>query len=238
MKLLVMDTSNWPLGVAVIDQGVVLGEINSYISKNHSLRLMPAIEQLLQELQIKPGELQGIGVAQGPGSYTGVRIGVTTAKTLAWTLQIPLAGVSSLQVIAQNRPSESGLIIPLVDARRGQVYRGIYRWDEERELALPQQADRLQLITDLIEEYRGSEEPLLFIGEGVSHHREVLEQGLGAHVRFAREMEHRPRAAQLAQLVWKEWYTRQETDIHSFVPEYLQLAEAEANWLARQGGSC
>ncbi|WP_025026306.1 tRNA (adenosine(37)-N6)-threonylcarbamoyltransferase complex dimerization subunit type 1 TsaB [Caldalkalibacillus mannanilyticus] len=238
MKLLVMDTSNWPLGVAVIDQGVVLGEINSYISKNHSLRLMPAIEQLLQELQIKPGELQGIGVAQGPGSYTGVRIGVTTAKTLAWTLQIPLAGVSSLQVIAQNRPDESGLIIPLVDARRGQVYRGIYRWDEERELALPQQADRLQLITDLIEEYRGSEEPLLFIGEGVSHHREVLEQGLGDHIRFAREIEHRPRAAQLAQLVWKEWHTRQETDIHSFVPEYLQLAEAEANWLARQGGSC
>jgi tRNA threonylcarbamoyladenosine biosynthesis protein TsaB len=237
MKILVIDTSNWPLGVAVIVDGVVLGEVNTYLTKNHSLRLMPAVEQLLAQLDMKPKDLDGIGVAHGPGSYTGVRIGVTTAKTLAWTLQVPLLGVSSLQVIAQNRAQFEGVIIPIIDARRGQVYRGTYQWNEDRQIAIQIEADRLQLVSELIEELQNDKRSLLFIGEGVKQHRNTLEEGLGEQAKFAREIDLSPRASQLGNLTWTLWDER-VVDIHLFQPEYLQLAEAEAKWRASQSGSC
>jgi tRNA threonylcarbamoyladenosine biosynthesis protein TsaB len=234
MKLLAIDTSNWPLGVAVLEDGKVIGECNTYIAKNHSLRLMPAIEQLMKQIDLKPKELDGLAVANGPGSYTGVRIGVTTAKTMAWSLGVPLIGVSSLQVVAQNQIGFRGKIIPMFDARRGQVYRGCYQWDKELEMALPTEADQLQLIAELIQEYKESSEEILFIGEGAIHHKQELQMGLGEKAQFAREIDHAPRASQLAYVAWKKWSKGKEARVHAFMPEYLQLAEAEVNWLARQ----
>jgi len=237
MKLLVIDTSNWPLGVAVLENGVVLGEINSYISKNHSLRLMPAIEQLFKELNLKPAELDGIGVAQGPGSYTGVRIGVTTAKTLAWSLRVPLVGISSLQVIAQGAAGFPGVIVPMIDARRGQVYRGCYRWDEEAGIVMEQEVDQLQLVSDMVEELKEKNTPILFIGEGALAHQELVKE-CGLHAQLASGLQHKPRAAHLGLLASYYWDSRAVKEIHAFAPEYLQLAEAEANWNAKQKGSC
>jgi tRNA threonylcarbamoyladenosine biosynthesis protein TsaB len=95
MKVLAIDTSNLIMGIAVLDNGKVLGEYITNLKKNHSIRVMPAIEELMKETGVKPAELDRIVVAKGPGSYTGVRIGVTIAKTLAWTLKKELVGVSS-----------------------------------------------------------------------------------------------------------------------------------------------
>lgn len=89
---------------------------------------MPAIDELLKECGLKPSDLTQIAVAKGPGSYTGVRIGVTIAKTLAWSLNIPVKTVSSLEVLAANGRFFQGLICPLFDARRGQVYTGLYQY--------------------------------------------------------------------------------------------------------------
>jgi tRNA threonylcarbamoyladenosine biosynthesis protein TsaB len=237
MKILAIDTSNWPLGVAVIEDGKLLGEINTHLAKNHSLRLMPAIESLLGQLNIAPKQLAGVAVAKGPGSYTGVRIGVTTAKTLAWSLGIPIIGISSLQVIAQNRLDFDGIIVPLFDARRGQAYLGMYRYDSEIQVAASVEKDRLQLVEELLQDLRQQSEPLLFIGEGVELHAELIKQQLGDQAYIARPIDHLPRASQLAYVAWKLWDKRIE-DVHTFAPEYLQLAEAEARWLANQTGSC
>lgn len=237
MKILAIDTSNWPLGVAVIEDGKLLGEINTHLAENHSLRLMPAVESLLAQLNIAPNQLEGIAVAKGPGSYTGVRIGVTTAKTLAWSLGLPIIGISSLQVIAQNRLDFGGIIVPMFDARRGQAYRGMYRLDSERQVAAPVEEDRLQLVGDLLQDLKQQSEPLLFIGEGVQIHTDVIKQQLGDQAYIARPIDHMPRASQLAYVAWKWWDTRVE-EVHPFAPEYLQLAEAEAKWLANQAGSC
>ncbi|GAE48338.1 inactive homolog of metal-dependent proteases [Mesobacillus boroniphilus JCM 21738] len=98
MKVLSIDTSNYVLGIGLLDGETVLGEYISNIKKNHSVRVMPAIQTLMEECNIKPGDLSKIVVAEGPGSYTGVRIGVTIAKTMAWTLKISLSGVSSLRL--------------------------------------------------------------------------------------------------------------------------------------------
>ena len=95
---------------------------------NHSLRAMPAIDEIFEKVGIAPSEIDAIAVSEGPGSYTGVRIGVTIAKTLAWTLKKPLIGVSSLKQLLQMDSSLNGLICPIVDARRENVYAGAYEY--------------------------------------------------------------------------------------------------------------
>lgn len=102
MKILAIDTSTLVLGVAVLEEGSLLGEVTTNLRKNHSVRLMPTIARLLEELELKVEDLDGVAVAAGPGSYTGIRIGFTTAKTIAWSRQIPLVPVSSLAALAMN----------------------------------------------------------------------------------------------------------------------------------------
>ena len=131
MKILAIDTSNYVLGISLIDQEKVIGEYITNLKKNHSVRVMPAIEYLMKECEIVPGDLTKIIVAKGPGSYTGVRIGVTIAKSLAWSLQIPLVGVSSLEARQPRRGAIlKGEFFPLFDARRGQIYTGLYQFKE------------------------------------------------------------------------------------------------------------
>ncbi len=129
MNILAIDSSNVAMGVGLSNDGQVLGEVITNVKKNHSVRLMPAIEHLMNDVGMTPDSIDRIAVAMGPGSYTGVRIGVTVAKTLAWTLQKELVGVSSLEVLAQNGSFFEGLIVPFFDARRGQAFTGLYRKD-------------------------------------------------------------------------------------------------------------
>ena len=125
MKLLAFDTSSQALSVALTEDDNLLGKIDLNIKKNHSITLMPAIDFLMTNAGLQPEDLDRIAVAQGPGSYTGLRIAVTTAKTLASTLNIDLVGVSSLAAIAAN-VDVAGKVVPLIDARRQNVYAGIY----------------------------------------------------------------------------------------------------------------
>lgn len=133
MKLLAMDTSNQTLAVAVLENEKLLAHFQLNRKMNHSLTLMPAIESVMQASGLEPADLDRIVVAKGPGSYTGIRIAVTTAKTLAETLKIELTTVSSLAVIAGNIHTDK-LIIPMMDARRNNVYASAYRWENHRQL--------------------------------------------------------------------------------------------------------
>ena len=124
-----IDTANTPLSVALVKDGELLIEETSAMAINHSLRAMPAIEELLEQAGLAPADIDAIAVSEGPGSYTGARIGVTIAKTLAWTLGKPLVGVSTLKALAANALFFNGLVCPIVDARRGNVYAGVYQYD-------------------------------------------------------------------------------------------------------------
>ena len=123
-----IDTANTPISVALVKDGELLIEENSAMAINHSLRAMPAIEELLEKAGLAPADIDAIAVSEGPGSYTGARIGVTIAKTLAWTLGKPLVGVSTLKALAANALFFNGLVCPIVDARRGNVYAGVYQY--------------------------------------------------------------------------------------------------------------
>lgn len=230
MKVLAIDTSNYVLGVAIVDEEKVIGEVITNLPKNHSVRVMPTIEQLMKECGIKPKELERIVVAMGPGSYTGVRIGVTIAKTLAWSLQIPLVGVSSLEVVAANGRHFNGFISPLFDARRGQVYTGLYQYEGKRLTCVEE--DKIILLADWLEEFRKRETPVLFIGNDLVIHKEQIETDLEQFAYVAPYTDWNPRPSELAVLGME----KAPVDVHTFVPNYIRLAEAEANWLGKRQG--
>ena len=230
MTILAIDTSNYALGVALVEEDQVLGEYITNLKKNHSVRIMPAIQTLMKDCERVPADLTKIVVAEGPGSYTGVRIGVSIAKTLAWTLNIPLVGVSSLEILAAGTGRYfSGDVTPLFDARRGQVYTGLYHFEDRKLLTVEQ--DQLIMLADWVEKLTERNTPILFVGNDVSIHRDKIVEVLGSQAIFANITEHNPRPSELA------WLGKDKlgVDIHSFVPNYIRLAEAETKWLEAKG---
>ena len=233
MRVLAIDTSNLVLSVAIAEEMRVLAEITTNQQKNHSVKMMDCVSQLLDATDTSPEQLSGVGVAIGPGSYTGVRIGVASAKSIAWSLNLPVIGVSSLQAVAMNALGFAGLIVPLFDARRGQVYTGCYR-SQGMEKVVIEQEERIVLLQDWLGQLRetAAGENILFLGEDVRLHRELIEQSLGEQAQFAPPAFQHPRAAHIAHLTIGR--LQEAGSVHELVPEYLQLAEAEAKWLAKK----
>ncbi|TYS12772.1 tRNA (adenosine(37)-N6)-threonylcarbamoyltransferase complex dimerization subunit type 1 TsaB [Rossellomorea vietnamensis] len=228
MKILGIDTSNYQLGIALVDGNEVIGEFITNIKKNHSLRGMPAVEMLMKECGIAPADLDKIVVANGPGSYTGVRIGVTIAKTMAWSLNIPVVGVSSLAVLASSGRYFDGLISPLFDARRGQLYTGLYKFSEGKLECIIEDANLpAEQWAEIMSQY---EQKVLFVGHDVKIHQEVLHSKLADQAVFGDMASHNPRPSELIRL----GMDRSEENVHGLVPNYIRLAEAEAKWRESQ----
>ncbi|KMK71971.1 tRNA (adenosine(37)-N6)-threonylcarbamoyltransferase complex dimerization subunit type 1 TsaB [Bacillus safensis] len=228
MTILAIDTSNHTLGIALVRDLTVIGESITYLKKNHSVRAMPTVEALMKECGVAPSELSKIVVAKGPGSYTGVRIGVTIAKTLAWTLSIPISAVSSLEALAANGQYFDGYISPLFDARRGQVYTGLYTFEKGKIKEV--EPDQNILLTDWLHELKKTGKPVLFLGQDVHLHEESIRSILGETAVLAEGTLHNPRPSVLAFL----GADRPAEDVHQLVPNYIRLAEAEVKWLEGQ----
>ena len=230
MTILAIDTSNYALGVALLEDNQVLGEYITNLKKNHSVRIMPAIQTLMKDCEKVTADLTKIVVAKGPGSYTGVRIGVTIAKTLAWTLNIPIVGISSLEILASGVGRYfDGYVSPLFDARRGQVYTGLYQYQNDELQTIEE--DRLVMLVNRAEDLKNSGKAILFVGNDLPLHQTAIEAALGSQAVFAASTEQNPRPSELA-LLGKD---KPGEDIHSFVPNYIRLAEAEAKWLEAKG---
>src|SRR5690625_2174255 len=132
MNILAMDTSTENLTVAIAQHDEITVELTLNSKNNHSRSLMPAIVDTMAKVGLEPEQLNEIVVGQGPGSYTGTRIGITTAKTLAWSLHIPIFTVSSLKATAFLGYNFNGLICPFFDARRQSVFTGLYRSEKSQ----------------------------------------------------------------------------------------------------------
>ncbi|WP_411747179.1 tRNA (adenosine(37)-N6)-threonylcarbamoyltransferase complex dimerization subunit type 1 TsaB [Psychrobacillus psychrotolerans] len=218
-----IDTSHTPLAVAIVKDEQVLASIQSSMKITHSIGTMPAIEELMEKANIKPNEIEAIAVAKGPGSYTGVRIGVTIGKTLAWTLKVPIYSVSSLHVLAENAPYFQGVVCSIMDARRGNVFAGIYTNGEVVKEAHMSLVDLLTTLDNL-------EQPVLFVGMDVTIHWERIKEILGDKVQRVNAAFDLPNAAVLIEMAKK----MEPDEVHTVVPEYLRITEAEANWMKEQ----
>lgn len=213
MKVLAFDTSSKALSLAILEDKQVLTEMTINIKKNHSITLMPAIDFLMASLDWTPKDLDRIVVAEGPGSYTGLRIAVATAKTLAHTLNIELVGMSSLLALVPYQ--QEGLFVPLMDARRNNVYAGFY------ENAKPVMSEAHLSFAEVLEKVKDAEQ-VTFVGE-VGPFVEQIQERLPQ----ASYQETLPNAANLALWAWD----KKADSLHDFVPNYLKRVEAEENWL-------
>lgn len=228
MNILAMDTSNQILGVALLKDGQLIGDITTNIKKNHSVRLMPAVNQLMHEVNMTPTELDKIVVAKGPGSYTGVRIGLTTAKSMAWSLDIPVVGVSSLEALAWQGRFYDSYICPFFDARRGLVFTGLYQTkDNKLELV---DDEKNVLMEDWLKMLDRTGKDVLFLSPDITKHEELIQACLGDRAIIPEGPFHMANPSHLA----FAGLHLQPNSTHALTPNYLRLAEAEANWLKKE----
>lgn len=227
MFVLAIDTSNTTLSVALVENNETLIEVVEATKNDHSKRLMPTIESLFKKVNRVPKELDLITVAEGPGSYTGVRIGVTVAKTLAWTLNKPLVGVSSLEILARNI-KEDAYIIPLFDARRQTVFAGVYEGASSNVVI----SDGHYELQGLLDNLSKSEKKMYFLGNDVARYWDLIESVLGDKVvKVEDEKLNTPYASILANLALGKTPV---DNVHHFTPKYHRLPEAEMNWMLEQ----
>ncbi len=190
MRILGIETSTLTGSVALVEDGRLLGETTLSVSVQHSERLMPAIEQLLKDAAVAPPQIDLFAVAEGPGSFTGLRIGIAAAQGLAMAHAKPLAGVSTLRGLAMNAALFPGPVVPVLNAFRGEVYFGVYRMKEGRPETV--QDDGVLPVADFLERLRSFEDEPLLLGNGL----EVLKAEFKGHAASAPF--HTPRAANIA----------------------------------------
>ncbi|WP_143462938.1 tRNA (adenosine(37)-N6)-threonylcarbamoyltransferase complex dimerization subunit type 1 TsaB [Levilactobacillus enshiensis] len=227
MKILAIDTSNRPLSVAVLDDTTVLAAITVTVHQKHAEYLLPEIERLLAMADLKPTDLERVVVAAGPGSYTGIRIAVTTAKTLAATLNIDLVAVSSLATLAANVPVEGALVAPLFDARNQNVFAGLYRIQKGRPVAVIDDAHTN--VADFLAEVKEYAEPVWFLGDA-DHFTDLINTTISAATPAVSPWLNLPQVATIG-LLGRD--LPPVTDVDRFVPNYLRLTQAEAEWRAK-----
>ncbi|HHV71357.1 MAG TPA: tRNA (adenosine(37)-N6)-threonylcarbamoyltransferase complex dimerization subunit type 1 TsaB [Clostridia bacterium] len=229
MYVLGLETSSKVLTLGIADEKRVLGELTLNIGLTHGQQLLPAIDVLLNLVGLQPSQLDGIGVTTGPGSFTGLRIGVSTAKAFAQSLEIPICGISTFEALAHNYINTNGLICPLFDARRGEVYTAIYQNDLTE--LLPPTALSLE---ELVAKLETLKQRVLFCGDGVELFEQVLLERLPGLAKITPPEIRQVRGGIVAALALKKIKAGRQDDLFSLQPHYLRKSEAELAFLARK----
>ena len=223
MKILGIDTST-PIGsVALIDDDNLVAEHTLNIVQAHSSRLMPAIDTVLKWSDITAADLDACAVGVGPGSFTGIRIGVATIKSLCYALDKPIVGVSTLEAVAYNLRWTNGVICPLFDARRSEVYGAIFEGGAEwqrlsEELCLP-----IDAFIDCLGTHTASDSPINFVGDGLFTYGDTVRERLGERALFADAIFNVPRGATIAHLGAQRLQHGEGDSYWTLVPNYVRI---------------
>ena len=229
MKVLGIDTSTSCGSVGLIDDGEVISDYLLNVPVTHSQRLLGAIEFVLKEAGHQIENLDGWAIALGPGSFTGLRIGVSTVKGLAFATGKPVTGVSTLDVLASQIGPTSHLICPVLDARKKEVYTAFYRNDQGdglKRLSLYQALEPAELIKKI-------EEKTLFVGNGVKTYGDYLQDALSSRAIFPALPLHLPHGSVVAKLGLELLKKGEYLDLPTFTPIYVRSSEAEVKWQER-----
>lgn len=224
MRILGIETSSLVASAAIVTDGILTAEFTINNKKTHSQTLLPMIDEMMKILEFEPGVLDAIAVSGGPGSFTGLRIGSATGKGLGLAPKKPLIHVPTLDAMAYNLYGCSALICPIMDARRNQVYTGLYHFEKDfQTVKEPCAMDMGDLAAELNE--RG--ERVIFLGDGVPVYRTAIEEQLKAPFDFAPAQSNRQRAASVAALGAVYYAQGKTEDAAGHAPDYLRKPQAE-----------
>ncbi len=228
MKILAFETSAKAASVALMEDGVLRGECYQNDGQTHSVTLLMMAEQLLQNCGLTPQEIDAVACAAGPGSFTGVRIGVAAAKGFAWGAQKRLIGVSTLEAMARGAATADGIYVACMDARRAQVYNALFeqkggvltRLCEDRAISLEELGAQLQNV----------EKPKIIVGDGALLCYNILKETVPSMYLLPEHLrQQRASGVALAAFMAKE-----EVPAAQLAPSYLRLSQAERERMARQ----
>lgn len=230
MRILGIESSSLVASVAVVTDDVMTAEYTVNFKKTHSQTLLPMIDEVAKMLELDLKTIDGIAVSGGPGSFTGLRIGSATAKGLGLALKKPLIHVPTVDAMAFNLYGSSTLICPIMDARRNQVYTGLYYCSSRVEVVKKQCAMDMK---ELIGELDQRREPVVFLGDGVPVYRPMIEEYMKSPYTFAPAHMNRQRAGAVAALGAVMMAEGRTVAAEAFEPDYLRKSQAERE---REGG--
>lgn len=225
MRILALDSSGLVASVAIVTEEAMLAEYTVNYKKTHSQTLLPMLNEIVKMVDINMEEIDAIAVAAGPGSFTGLRIGSATAKGLGLALNKPIVAVPTLDGLAYNFYGTDKLICPIMDARRNQVYTGIYEFVGEKFRIIKEQT--AMEVEELLEEINALGRDVIFLGDGTPVYRDAIEQKLKVAYSFAPVHMSRQRAGAIGAL-GMELYKKnefEEASLHE--PVYLRVSQAE-----------
>jgi tRNA threonylcarbamoyladenosine biosynthesis protein TsaB len=225
MKLLVLDSSGLVASVAVMEEDTLIGEYTINHKKTHSQTLLPMLDEVVKMTETNLEEIDAIAIAKGPGSFTGLRIGSATAKGLGLALQKPIVSVPTVDAIAYNLYQAQGYICPIMDARRNQVYTGIYCFEDGKFKVVEEQCARsIDETIEAINELGGA---VIFLGDGVPVFKETILEKCTAAVSFAPAHLSRQRAGAVGSLAMEYYKQGKIESATEHGPEYLRKSQAE-----------
>ncbi len=231
MRILAFETSAKAASVALMQDGKLLSEAYQNTGLTHSQTLLAMAQKILEENSLTSAQIDAIAVAAGPGSFTGVRIGVAAAKGFAWGREIPCCGVSTLEAMAHYFAPQDGYILPVMDARRAQVYTALFVCEEENIIRLT--PDRAISLQELGEELKKLEEPIFLVGDGSVLCYNTLKDEVPNLICPSQERMHQ-RASGVAIVADRQLKEKINCDAAALVPNYLRLSQAERERLERQ----
>ena len=225
MFILGVETATRVGSVAVVSEDGLIGEYTLNLSITHSERLLPSIDQLLKSIDIHFSNIDGLAVSLGPGSFTGLRIGISTIKGLSLASDKPVAGIPTLDALAQNYPGPENVICPMLDARKKEVFTAIYFRDQSKQL---KKTTSYQAISpkELLKKFNVNEK-VAFLGDGSHIYRPLIEEVLSSRAVFAPLHLSHPRAATVAFLGLEEIKRGNKIEVTKLSPIYVRPSEAE-----------
>ncbi len=233
MKILAVDSSGLVASVAIVEDENLIAEYTVNYKKTHSQTLLPMLDEIVKMTETDLNSIDAIAVAKGPGSFTGLRIGSATVKGLGFALDKPLIGVPTVEGLAMNLYDCKSLICPIMDARRNQVYTGLYRF---REHELQVVKDQIPIaVEELLTTLNMIGEEVVFLGDGVPVYESVIKEQLEVPYSFAPAHVNKQRASALAVRAFYYYNSGLYGNADDFTPEYLRMSQAERERAGKAG---
>lgn len=232
MNILSVDTSSNNCSIAVVNEKAMLGEININYNLQHSVLLMPLIEELLLRLDMKARDLGALCISVGPGSFTGLRIGLSAVKGIALGLNLPVYAADGLRILSYGAFGYQGLIVPMMDALRGGYYTGIYCFEKGKLVTLMEPT--ILTLDELKARLSSEEKEILILGD-ILEKRSKEEVLFSENVVLAPANFNIPKASNIPYLLEDEIRLEKSANIHELVPFYMRKSQAENEYEKKKG---